>query len=300
MTDRVGLRGIVAHACHGVLPHEKVEPQRFVADIVLEIDIRSAGERDELDATVSYAQIAQDAYAILTGECVDLIETLAHRIAQAAMQPSAVEAVEVTIHKPQAPAGVPFVDEVTGGPYVSIRRVRDREAVIALGSNIGDRVGTLEAAVRQLAQIEGLQIVTFSPLMQTAAVGGPVQPDYLNAVVVARTRLAPHTLLRELHRIEHHHGRVREVRWGARTLDLDLIQLGDPGDDTDMGSAAAQLTLPHPRAHERAFVLVPWSRVDATATLRTAHGVREVAELIEALPADAMNGVRPGPGWAPL
>lgn len=300
MTDRIGLRGIVAHACHGVLPHEKIEPQRFVADIVLDIDIRAAGERDDLDATVSYAQVAQDAYAILTGECVDLIETLAHRIAQAALQPPAVEAVEVTIHKPQAPAGVPFVDEVTGGPYVSIRRVRDREVVIALGSNMGDRVGTLNAAVRQLAQVDGLQIVSFSPLLETASVGGPVQPDYLNAVVVARSRLAPQTLLDELHRIEFNHGRVREVHWGARTLDLDLIQVGDPGDETDVRSDAVELTLPHPRAHERAFVLVPWNRADATATLRTSHGVRDVSELVEALPADAMDGVRPGPEWAPL
>lgn len=300
MTDRVGLSGIVAHACHGVLPHEKVEPQRFIADIVLDIDVRSAGERDDLDLTVSYAQIAQDAYAILTGECVDLIETLAHRIAQAALQPAAVEAVEVTIHKPQAPAGVPFVDEVTGGPYVSIRRVRDREVVIAIGSNMGDRLGTLEAAVRQLAQVEGLQVVTCSPLLETAAVGGPVQPDYLNAVVVARSRLAPQTLLDQLHRIEHNHGRVREVRWGARTLDLDLIQMGDPGNGTDVRSDTADLTLPHPRAHERAFVLVPWSRIDATATLRTDQGVSNILELVEALPVDAMDGVRPGPGWAPL
>ena len=300
MSDRIGLTGIVAQACHGVLEHEKRESQRFVADIVLECDLRRAGASDELGSTVSYADIAQGAYAVLTGDSVDLIETLAERIAALALAPEAVEAVEVTIHKPQAPAGVPFADDRTGGPFVTVRRVRDREVVIALGGNMGDRAGTLTAAVRALAAVDGLQIVACSPLLETGAVGGPEQPDYLNAVVVARSRLAPWTLLDELHRIERNHGRVRQVRWGARTLDLDLIQVGDPADEADLRINTAELSLPHPRAHERAFVLVPWSRVDGTARLRTGAGSTDVHELIAALPSGALDGVRPGPAWDPL
>ena len=300
MTDRIGLTGIVARACHGVLEHEKHAPQRFVADIVLECDLRRAGTADELGSTVSYADIAQGAYAVLTGESVDLIETLAERIAAVALAPVAVEAVEVTIRKPQAPAGVPFLDEVAGGPFVTVRRVRDREVVIALGANMGDRAGTMAAAVRALTAVDGLEVVACSPLLETGAVGGPDQPDYLNAVVVARSRLAPWTLLDELHRIERNHGRVREVRWGARTLDLDLIQVGDCADDSDLEIDTTELTLPHPRAHERAFVLVPWSRVDGTAQLRTAAGSEDVRDLIAALPTGALDGVRPGPGWNPL
>lgn len=300
MGDRIGLRGIVADACHGVLEHEKHEPQRFVADIVLECDLRGAGAFDELDRTVSYAGIAQDAYAVLTGESVDLIETLAERIAALALLPVAVEAVQVTIHKPQAPAGVPFLDAQAGGPFVTVHRAQDREVVIALGSNMGDRVATLAAAVRALAAIDGLEIVACSALLETGAVGGPEQPDYLNAVVVARSRLAPWTLLDQLHRIERNHGRVREVRWGARTLDLDLIQVGDPDDGSDLRCDSADITLPHPRAHERAFVLVPWSRVDGTAMLHTSRGARGVRELIETLPTQAQDAVRPGPVWQPL
>lgn len=300
MSDRIGLTGIVATACHGVLEQEKREPQRFIADIVLDCDLRAAGASDDLARTVSYAEVAQQAHAILTGESVDLIETLAERIAEAALAPVAVESAQVTIRKPQAPAGVPFVDEVLGGPYVTVRRTRDREVVIAIGANMGDRVHTMTAAVRGLGAVDGLELVACSPLLETGPVGGPEQPDYLNAVVVARTRLAPWTLLDHLHRIEHHHGRVRDVRWGARTLDLDLIQVGDPGDDTDLRSQASDLTLPHPRAQERAFVLVPWSRVDGTAALRTAAGVRDVHALIEELPSTAMEGIRPGPSWEPL
>ncbi|MBO1766081.1 2-amino-4-hydroxy-6-hydroxymethyldihydropteridine diphosphokinase [Allobranchiibius sp. GilTou38] len=300
MSDRIGLTGIAAEACHGVLEHEKRAPQRFVADIVLECDLRRAGADDELASTVSYADIAQGAYAVLTGDSVDLIETLAERIAAVALAPVAVEAVEVTIRKPQAPAGVPFVDEVTGGPFVTVRREHDREVVIALGANMGDRAGTMADAVRALTAVDGLEVVACSPLLETGAVGGPEQPDYLNAVVVARSRLAPWTLLDELHRIERNHGRVREVRWGARTLDLDLIQVGDSTDDSDLRFETEELTLPHPRAHERAFVLVPWSRVDGTAQLRTAVGSEDIRELIDGLPAAALDGIRPGPAWDPL
>ncbi len=300
MSDRIALRGIFANTCHGVLEHEKVEPQRFIADIELDLDLSLAGASDQLERTVSYADIAQNAYSILTGECVDLIETLAERIAAMALAPVAIEAVTVTITKPQAPAGVPFLDPVTGGPSVTVRRVRDREVVIALGANMGDRVGTLSAAVRALAATEGLEVVACSPLLETVAVGGPEQPDYLNAVVVARSRLAPRTVLAQLHRIERNHGRVREVRWGARTLDLDLIQVGDPAQGDDLRTDAPDLTLPHPRAHERAFVLVPWSRVDGTAVLRAPHGVTDLPDLIEGLAAGAMDGVRPGPAWNPL
>ncbi|KYH46272.1 2-amino-4-hydroxy-6-hydroxymethyldihydropteridine diphosphokinase [Branchiibius sp. NY16-3462-2] len=285
MTDRIALHGIAVTACHGVLDFEKTQPQRFIADVVLETDLATAGAGDDLVDTVSYAEVAQETVAILSGPPVDLIETLAARISDAALAHTGVEAVEVTIHKPDAPAGVHFVDG--GGPSVSIRRETDRPAVIALGANLGDRLGTLTAAVRAVSGITGLRIVRVSPLVETDPIG-PEQPDYLNAVLLARTRLAPASLLRELHRIEAEFGRVRETRWGARSLDLDLIQVADLMADTPA------LTLPHPRAHERAFVLQPWLLADPDATLLTPEGARPVAALLEALPE---QGVRPGPDW---
>ncbi len=300
MSDRIELRGIEARACHGVLEHEKREAQPFFADVVMQCDLSRAGAGDDLGDTVSYADIAQEAYAVLTGPSVDLIETLAHRIASGCLTRAAVEAVEVTIRKPQAPAGVPFADEPGAGPSVTVRREQDREIVVALGANVGDRAGTLAAAVRAIDAVDGIRVVAWSPLLETGPVGGPEQPDYLNAVLVARTRLAPWTVLDHLHRIEHDHGRVREIRWGARTLDLDLIQSGDPTEGDDLRQGAPDLTLPHPRAYERAFVLVPWSRVDAAAALRTERGAVPVRELIDVLPPESLDGIRPGPDWAPL
>ncbi len=297
MTDRIHLRGIEVSACHGVLPQEKTTPQRFVADLVLEHDLRRAGESDDLTATVSYADVAQETEAIMLGPAVDLIETLAERIAAAALRHPGIEAVDVTIHKPQAPAGVTFVDAVLGGPAVQVRREADRPVVIACGANLGDREATLTAAVRALDRTDGIEVVSVSPLVETDPVGGPDQPDYLNAVVVARSRLAPWHLLDVLHRIEAWHHRTREVRWGARTLDLDLIQVGDPSTDDDVRMDDPLLTLPHPRAAERGFVLVPWAQADPSATLRRGDDVVPVAELQD----DAGRvGIRPGPRWRPL
>ncbi|KNX36158.1 2-amino-4-hydroxy-6-hydroxymethyldihydropteridine diphosphokinase [Luteipulveratus halotolerans] len=296
MTDRIALQGISVTACHGVLDSEKVEPQPFRADIVLETDLRRAGESDDLDHTISYAEIAQEAERVLSGPSVDLIETLAERIAAIALARPTVEAVEVAIHKPQAPAGVPFRDPVLDGPSVTVRREQDRPVVIAAGANLGDRAATLRAAVQALVATEGLELVRVSPLVETDPVGGPDQPDYANAVIIARSRLAPATLLRRLHQIESWHGRTREIRWGARTLDLDLIQVGDPADGHDLTSDDEALTLPHPRAHERAFVLVPWLAADAEARLRTPEGVQRVADLLADLD---VSGVRPGPDWEP-
>ncbi|MBC9956394.1 2-amino-4-hydroxy-6-hydroxymethyldihydropteridine diphosphokinase [Yimella sp. cx-51] len=281
MSDRITITGLEVTTCHGVLDSEKVEPQRFLADIAFDIDLRRAGETDDLTASVSYADVAQAAEAILRSEPVDLIETLAERIAASTLAFEGVESVEVTIRKPQAPAGVPFHDPLLGGPAVTVRRYHDRPVVIAAGANLGDRQATLAAAVNALDATNGLTVVAVAPFVETDPVGGPDQPDYLNTVILARTRLAPLTLLDRLNQIEAWHHRTREVRWGARTLDLDLIQVGDPGDDSDLRSDTARLTLPHPRAHERGFVLVPWASVDPGARLRTADGVHSVVDLLD-------------------
>jgi len=229
MTDHIVLRGVTARGFHGVLDAEKVDGQDFVVDVTLEVDLRRSGHSDLLAHTVSYAEVAADIVELITGPSLDLIEALADQIAVAALSRPLVQAVEVTVHKPQAPVGVPF-----GDVQVVVERRRDEPVVIALGANLGSVQATLEAAVRQLADVDGLRITAVSDLFETDPVGGPEQPAYLNAVVLARTRLGAFALLTELHRIEADHGRVRETRWGARSLDLDLIQYGDPETGSDL------------------------------------------------------------------
>jgi len=146
-----------------------------------------------------------------------------------------------------------------------------RPVVLALGSNLGDRGDILQGGVDAIAGIEGVKLTGVSPVYETVPVGGPPQPDYLNAVVLADITIPARELLDQLHEIEAAFERVRLVRWGPRTLDIDIITVaGERSDDPD-------LTLPHPRAHERAFVLAPWHDVDADAVL-PGHG--PVAELL--------------------
>jgi 2-amino-4-hydroxy-6-hydroxymethyldihydropteridine diphosphokinase len=152
--------------------------------------------------------------------------------------------------------------------------VTDRAELVtlALGSNLGDRQATLQGGVEAIGGIGRVRVTAVSPLYETAPVGGPPQPDYLNAVVLARTTVPPRDLLDRLHEIEAAFDRVRMVRWGARTLDIDIIAYGDERSDDP------ELTLPHPRAHERAFVLAPWHDIDPSAVL---PGRGRVAALLE-------------------
>ena len=292
MSDRIFLEGVRAFGHHGVLEHEKRDGQPFVVDVTLELDLGPAGRSDDLAATVSYAEVAADVVARITGPSFDLVERLAEVIADDVLSRPVVDAVEVVVHKPEAPVGQPFSDV-----GVRVRRERGVPVVIALGANLGDAQATLEAAVSALATTPGLRLRSVSLLSETEPVGGPEQDAYLNAVVVGESTLAPARLLARLHEIEAEHGRTREVRWGARTLDLDLIQVGRPGTVGEVTSADPELTLPHPRAHERGFVLVPWAQADPGAVLRVPGGeVRPVADVVGEVDT---SGVRPGPTWEP-
>ncbi len=155
----------------------------------------------------------------------------------------------------------------------------------ALGANLGDRAATLTSAVRALAATPGLRIVAVSPVYETEPVGGPPdQPAYLNGVVVAESTRSATELLDRAQEVEREHGRVRAERWGPRTLDVDLLAAGD------QEVATGELTLPHPRAHLRAFVLAPWADVDPTFEV---PGQGRVADLLAALPPADRAGVRP-------
>ncbi|WP_309709000.1 2-amino-4-hydroxy-6-hydroxymethyldihydropteridine diphosphokinase [Pseudolysinimonas sp.] len=160
---------------------------------------------------------------------------------------------------------------------VQLRRI-EADAVIAIGSNLGDRAATFSAALRALAEADGIEVTAISSPIETVAVRpdgeDPDAPAYLNAVVLVRTTLAPRALLSLLNDIEREHGRVRGERWGDRTLDLDII------DYAGLQSSSADLTLPHPRAHERTFVLRPWAEVAPEAVL-PGHG--RIADLLATL-----------------
>jgi 2-amino-4-hydroxy-6-hydroxymethyldihydropteridine diphosphokinase len=129
-------------------------------------------------------------------------------------------------------------------------------AYLGIGSNLGDRVSHLQGAVDGLAATQEVNVVAVSPVYETAPVGGPSQPDYLNAVVGVDTTLSPRELLRLANRLESDADRVRDEHWGPRTLDVDVLLVGDERVDEP------DLVVPHPRMRERAFVLVPLADLD--------------------------------------
>ena len=344
MTNRrviIALKGLGALANHGVYDFERDRNQRFSADIVMWVE--TAGATDDIAATVSYADIADEAMAVLTGTAVDLIETLAETIAARVMGHEGVVGTEVTVHKPDAPIDHPFADvsvtvragqtdamplslsfkgiyEAEDGSVLTgeieayghaqapspaeqeqsgalpTRRdvqaahaapahdatrpehLRSRRVVLAIGGNLGDVPVTLMHTVEALSYMEGFQIEDVSPIMRTKPVLAPgqaPQPDYWNAVVVGSAIATPDELFAQTSRIERELGRERHERWGARTVDIDIIQI------EGLASSDPVLTLPHPRAKERAFVLAPWLLCEPDAVL---EGVGRVSDLLADTP----------------
>ena len=162
-----------------------------------------------------------------------------------------------------------------------------RPAVLALGSNLGDSQDILRGGADAIAGIAGVRVTAVSPVYETVPVGGPPQPDYLNAVLLVATSLPSRALLGRLNEIEAAFDRVRVVRWGPRTLDIDIITVaGERSDDPE-------LTLPHPRAHERAFVLAPWHDVDSDAVL---PGYGAVAALLARVDQSGIRRIAAQPG----
>jgi 2-amino-4-hydroxy-6-hydroxymethyldihydropteridine diphosphokinase len=158
-----------------------------------------------------------------------------------------------------------------------------RKVVYSIGSNLGDRLGNVQGAVDALSDTPDVILVDVSSVYETKPVGGPPDsPDFFNIVVVAETTLEPRTLVERAFAIEEAFGRARDgERWGPRTLDVDLIMVGNAEVDQD------DLRLPHPLAHQRAFVLVPWYEVDPTAQI---VGKGAIADLL--VKADASGVVR--------
>lgn len=153
---------------------------------------------------------------------------------------------------------------------------------LALGANLGDRLANLQRAVDELAATPGIRVVRSSRVYETEPVGGPEQPEYLNAVLEVETDLDPHAVLEACLAVEARMGRVRTERWGPRPIDVDVLTYGtETIDEPD-------LTVPHPRMHERGFVLVPLAELDADPPL---PGGRRLATL--RLVPGAVLGVRP-------
>ena len=224
-----------------MLPEEKTRPQPFEIDLDVWSDLRRAGATDRLADAVDYGTLTDRVADVAAAPHAELLEHLAERIAAAVLEERRVHGVRVTVRKLRPP--VPY-DLASAAVSVVRRR---RRAFLGLGSNLGDRWAHLRAAVEALPDVAAT-----SPVYETAPVGGPQGQDpYLNAVVELRTACTARQLLDAAHAAESGAHRVRAERWGPRTLDVDVLLVGDevvvePG-----------LVVPHARMWERGFVLVP-------------------------------------------
>jgi dihydroneopterin aldolase/2-amino-4-hydroxy-6-hydroxymethyldihydropteridine diphosphokinase len=279
VTDSILLTGVSATGYHGVFDFEKREGQEFSVDIKLTVNHDWASSTDDVRWTVNYASVAQIAHEAIVGPPVDLIETLADQIAREVINLAGVLQVEVTVHKPHAPIAVTFGN-------VSVTRTRSANlsqsvrVALGIGSNMGDRQAHLQSVLDALNAASEVNVIDVSPVYETAPVGGPEQQDFLNAVVIINTALSPQEVLDLAHDCEIRAGRVREVHWGPRTLDVDVLAYGAlQSDDT-------QLTLPHPRIAERGFVLIPWADVDPEFVPLTG---KTVADLARAVGSDGVH-----------
>ncbi|MCQ9368173.1 2-amino-4-hydroxy-6-hydroxymethyldihydropteridine diphosphokinase [Brevibacterium sp. 50QC2O2] len=272
--DRIELTGLKVFGYHGVFDHEKRDGQDFIVDVVLHADLAPAAGSDDLADTVDYGGLAEEVAAIVEGEPFDLIETLAGTIAEHCL--TKAERVEVTVHKPHAPIQRSF-DDVAVHVERTRRAVRPQliRAVLSLGSNMGSSADTLDAALEALAEHPRISVEAISSKYSTAPVGGVEQDDFVNAAALVTSSLSPRELLAVCQGIELAHGRRRLVHWGPRTLDIDLIRVTDASQDIDdplvqIMSSDPVLTLPHPQAAGRAFVLAPWAELRPAARLRAA------------------------------
>ncbi|MDU4944978.1 MAG: 2-amino-4-hydroxy-6-hydroxymethyldihydropteridine diphosphokinase [Varibaculum cambriense] len=319
--DHISLVGIEERGRHGMLDHERQDGQLFLVDADIYLDLQGAGASDRIEDTVDYSRVSALISRIITGSPCDLLEKVAAQIAEETLELENVQAVRICLHKPEAPLGLEKQDvkvtiwrglenllpeeeepleetaplslaeiaaEGAAEPGDTSPEEADnpleqaptspRQVVVAMGGNLGEVSATFREVVAQLSQTSGIGVVEVSPLVRTAPVLSEhqeEQPDYLNAVVILSTMLSPLALLEVLQNLEDEHGRVRSERWGARTLDLDII------DYQGVTSKDERLILPHPRASQRAFVLLPWSLVAPAAELT---GVGEVVVLADYAP----------------
>lgn len=245
----INIHDLKVMACHGVLQEEKVNCQPFYFDVCMEYDFTKAAKQDNLSLTLNYDEIMHVVSDFCSDNSFDLIETLCQRVATMLMRKYPIDSVSVTVKKPQAPVSLPF-DNVSVSTALTRQKV-----LLSLGSNMGDRQAYLNTAIKRLEQHEDITIKKVSTPYENSPYGGVAKSPFINMAVEISTYLSPYELLEYLHLIESEAKRDRSVRWGDRTLDIDIVFYSDKIIDDDI------LTIPHADYQNRDFVLTPLKEI---------------------------------------
>ncbi len=248
--DEIRIDELQVKAFHGVYEDEKETGQYFYVNAVLHTNTREAGLKDDLNLSTDYAKICSLIRSVMLRESYDLIETVAEHIAEEILLGfPLIRAVDIEVRKPEAPVPVEFKS-------ISVRISRGwHDAYIAYGSNMGDSMGYIDDAVDSIAEHPYVEMVQDSGRIITAPYGGVEQEDFLNGVCHIRTLMEPEELLTYLHTLEEKAGRTRDIHWGPRTLDLDIIFYDDLVYESD------DLIIPHVDMENRDFVLRPMCEI---------------------------------------
>lgn len=255
--DRIIARGLKFYGHHGVTPEERAAAQPFEVDVTLYRDLRKAGHSDCLEDTVDYSRVFRAVKSIMEEASYSLVEVLAENIAAQLLTFDMVMRAAVQVKKLQPPIE---------GEYryfgVGIDRERTSSLVyIGLGSNLGDRASNLAKALDRMANMPATVLVKKSSVYNSEPWGKTDQPEFLNQAAAIETRLTPEELLRELQTIENALGRIRNEKWGSRSIDLDILLFGDLLCETP------ELTIPHPYLTQRPFVMAPLVEIEPSIQL---------------------------------
>ena len=248
--DEIHVENLEVFAKHGVFPEENRLGQKFLICLVMYMDTRPAGTSDDLTKSVNYGEVSAFMTQWMQENTYQLIESAAEHLCEALLKRyPLLKGVTLELKKPWAPVGLPL-------ETVSVKITRFwHRAYLGLGSNLGDKKKYLDDAVAALDRVPGCQVEKVSSYLVTAPYGGVEQDDFLNACLVLKTMLPPEELLDRMHEIEQAAHRERIVRWGPRTLDLDILMYDDLVMETD------NLVIPHVEMHMRDFVLKPLAEI---------------------------------------
>lgn len=248
--EKIVMKNLGFYAYHGAMSEENVLGQKFFLDVELICDIAEAGYSDDVLDTVHYGEVYETIKNVMENERYDLIEKVAQRIIDDIFEKfEKVKEIEVAVKKPEAP--VPGIYDYFGVTFRRKRKEFSNRAYLGIGGNIGDRKENIENALKLLNKSESIKVVKVSSLYETEPWGYTDQDWFMNIVAEIETELNPYDLLEYCQKVENELKRVRKIRWGPRTIDVDILLYdGFESDDE-------KLTVPHPRMTERAFVMVP-------------------------------------------
>ncbi|MCM1185692.1 MAG: 2-amino-4-hydroxy-6-hydroxymethyldihydropteridine diphosphokinase [Lachnoclostridium sp.] len=248
--DKIKIEELEIFAHHGVYPEEQEKGQLFYVNATLYGDTFPAGVTDELEFSTDYGEVCHFIAEWMQSHTYKLLEAVAEELAKAILcEFPLIEEVALEIRKPKAPIGLPF-----GSVSVQIHRGWHR-VYLSVGSNMGDREAFIRNALETLDSKSHTKICKISELLTTKPYGGVEQEDFLNGAVEVKTLLSPKNLLAVLHELEQAAGRERTLRWGPRTLDLDILFYDKLVYEDD------ELVIPHIDLQNRYFVLKPLSEI---------------------------------------